>query len=107
MTVIVSGAGIGGLTVALTCHAAGIPVKVYEQVREIFEPGLEAKLEAIGVRTREVAYFSKKGWRIHAEARGIRVSYKWPQYSIHRGVRCGYSEGVAPILAPEMKVTRD
>ena len=102
MTVIVSGAGIGGLTVALTCYELGIPVKVFEQVseitplgvginlqphavRELFELGLEAELEEIGVRTKEVAYFSKKGLPIHAEARGTWAGYRWPQYSIHRG----------------------
>jgi len=102
MTVIIAGAGIGGLMAALTCHELGIPVKVFEQVseitplgvginlqphavREIFELGLEAEIEAIGVRTKEVAYFSKKGLPIHAEARGVWAGYKWPQYSIHRG----------------------
>ena len=102
MTVIVSGAGIGGLTVALTCHELGIPVKVYEQVkeitplgvginlqphavREIFEMGLEAEIDSIGLRTKEVAYFTKTGLPIHSEARGAWAGYNWPQYSIHRG----------------------
>ncbi len=102
MTVIVSGAGIGGLSMALTCHQLGIPVKVYEQVaditplgvginlqphavREIFELGLAAEIDAIGLRTKEVAYFAKTGLPIHAESRGTWAGYKWPQYSIHRG----------------------
>ncbi|NOR62992.1 MAG: flavin-dependent oxidoreductase [Rhodobacteraceae bacterium] len=102
MTVIISGAGIGGLTMALTCHDLGIPVKVFEAVpeikplgvginlqphavREIYEMGLEAEIEAIGVRTQDVTYFSKLGLPIHAEERGIWAGYKWPQYSIHRG----------------------
>jgi len=102
MTVIVSGAGIGGLTMALTCHQLGIPVKVFEavkeiaplgvginlqphSVRELFELGLAAELAEIGVRTREVAYFSKLGLPIWTEERGKLAGYHWPQYSVHRG----------------------
>ncbi len=102
MTVIVSGAGIGGLTVALTCHQLGIPVKVFEAVpkisplgvginlqphavRELFELGLADQLDAIAVRTREVAYFSKHGLPIWTEDRGKWAGYHWPQYSVHRG----------------------
>lgn len=102
MTVIVSGAGIGGLTVALTCHQLGIPVKIFEAVkeitplgvginlqphavRELYELGLADALDAIGVRTREVAYFSKKGLPIWSEQRGKWAGYRWPQYSVHRG----------------------
>ncbi len=102
MTVIISGAGIGGLTMALTCHQLGLPVKVFEavkeitplgvginlqphSVRELYELGLGDELEAIGVRTREVAYFSKLGLPIWAEERGKWAGYHWPQYSVHRG----------------------
>ncbi|MCF6304578.1 MAG: flavin-dependent oxidoreductase [Rhodobacteraceae bacterium] len=102
MVVIISGAGIGGLTVALTCHQLGIPVKVFEAVpkitplgvginlqphavRELFELGLADQLDAIGLRTREVAYFSKHGLPIWAEDRGKWAGYNWPQYSVHRG----------------------
>ena len=38
-----------------------------------------------GVRTRELAFFSKHGKPIWSEPRGIEAGYKWPQFSIHRG----------------------
>ncbi len=102
MTVIVSGGGIAGLSVALSLHQIGVRCRIYEQVRaikplgvginvqphavrELFELGLESEMEAIGVRTREVAYFSKRGHTIWAEPRGMLAGYAWPQYSTHRG----------------------
>jgi 2-polyprenyl-6-methoxyphenol hydroxylase-like FAD-dependent oxidoreductase len=102
MTVIIAGGGIAGLTVALSLHQIGVPARVYEQVRalkplgvginvqphavrELFELGLEAEMEAIGVRTREVAYYSKRGNLIWSEPRGMFAGYNWPQYSTHRG----------------------
>lgn len=102
MTVLIAGGGIAGLTLALSCHQAGIACRVFEQmdalkplgvginlqphaVRELFELGLEPELEAIGVKTREVAYFSKTGRAIWAEPRGRHAGYNWPQYSVHRG----------------------
>ncbi|MCO6185099.1 FAD-dependent monooxygenase [Rhizobium sp. L1K21] len=102
MTVLIAGAGITGLTLAISCQQAGIPFAIFEQVseikplgvginvqphaiRELFEMGLEAELEATGVRTREVSYFSKKGGLIWSEPRGQFAGYKWPQYSVHRG----------------------
>jgi 2-polyprenyl-6-methoxyphenol hydroxylase-like FAD-dependent oxidoreductase len=44
------------------------------------------KLDAAGVRTKELAYFSKHGKPIWSEPRGIDAGYHWPQFSIHRGV---------------------
>lgn len=102
MTILVAGAGIAGLTFALTCHQIGVQVKLFEQVddirplgvginlqphaiRELTELGLEAELQAIGIRTREVAYFSKHGKPIWSEARGLEAGYDWPQWSVHRG----------------------
>ncbi|MDF1608095.1 flavin-dependent oxidoreductase [Hoeflea sp. YIM 152468] len=102
MTLLVAGAGIAGLTFALTCHQIGLRVKLFEQVdeirplgvginlqphaiRELTELGLEGELEAIGIRTREVAYFSKHGRPIWSEARGLEAGYDWPQWSVHRG----------------------
>ena len=54
-------------------------------VRELIELGLLGQLDASGVRTRELAFFSKHGKPIWSEPRGIEAGYKWPQFSIHRG----------------------
>jgi 2-polyprenyl-6-methoxyphenol hydroxylase-like FAD-dependent oxidoreductase len=102
MTVLIAGAGIAGLTLALSCHEAGIPFLVFEQVpvlkplgvginvqphavRELFEMGLQRQLEATGIRTRELIYYSKHGKEIWREARGLYAGYNWPQFSVHRG----------------------
>lgn len=100
--IIISGAGIAGLTLALSCHQAGIPFRIFERaaelkplgvginvqphaVRELFDLGLEPELDRIGVRSRELVYYSKSGNRIWAEPRGMDAGYNWPQYSLHRG----------------------
>ncbi len=102
MTVLIAGGGIGGLTLALSLHQIGIPAKIFESVpalkplgvginvlphavRELVELGLLDQLDASGVRTSELAYFSKHGKPIWREPRGIEAGYKWPQFSIHRG----------------------
>jgi 5-methylphenazine-1-carboxylate 1-monooxygenase len=102
MTVLIAGGGIGGLTLALSLHQIGVPCRIFESVaelkplgvginvlphavRELIELGLLAQLDASGVRTGELAYFSKHGKAIWCEPRGIEAGYKWPQFSIHRG----------------------
>ncbi len=84
MTVLIAGGGIGGLTLALSLHQIGVPAKVFESVselkplgvginllphavRELIELGLLNQLDASGVRTRELAYFSKHGKPIWSE----------------------------------------
>ena len=102
MQVMVIGGGIGGLSTALSLHAAGIGVKVFESVpqmsavgvginiqpnavRELTELGLGDELARNAVATAELAYYSKHGQLIWSEPRGIAAGYHWPQYSIHRG----------------------
>src|SRR6478609_7329319 len=100
--VIIAGGGIGGLSLALSLHQAGIPVRVYEAVRdtaplgvginlqptavrELTELGLGDRLAEVGIATRQLNLCNKFGQLIHAERRGLDAGYRWPQYSIHRG----------------------
>ncbi|WP_293576065.1 flavin-dependent oxidoreductase [Phaeobacter sp.] len=102
MTVLISGAGIAGLTLGLTLQELGIPFHIFEStktlkpmgvginlqpnaVRELFDLGLEAPLSAIGVRTRQLGFYSKRGHTIWEEPRGQAAGYHWPQFSVHRG----------------------
>jgi 5-methylphenazine-1-carboxylate 1-monooxygenase len=102
MEVIIAGGGIGGLSVALSLHQAGIAVRVYEAVldpaplgaginlqptavRELTELGLADALAKTGLATRQLSYFNKFGQLICSEPRGLLAGYRWPQYSIHRG----------------------
>jgi 5-methylphenazine-1-carboxylate 1-monooxygenase len=100
--VLIAGAGIAGLTAALSLHAAGIDVLVTDSVRELkplgvginllphavrelTELGLGDRLAEIGIETAEQAHFDTHGGFIWSEPRGRGLGYRWPQYSIHRG----------------------
>jgi 2-polyprenyl-6-methoxyphenol hydroxylase-like FAD-dependent oxidoreductase len=100
--VIIIGGGIGGLTLALTLHRAGIPCRVYEAapeikpigvginllphaMRELASLGLEASLAARGVVTSEAVFFNRFGQLIYRELLGLAAGYAWPHVSIHRG----------------------
>ena len=102
MSVAIIGAGIGGLTLGLCLHKLNIPFQIYEAVneikplgvginiqphavRELYALGLKSELDNIGLRSKEVAYFSEQGSLIWSEPRGTYAGYDWPQYSINRG----------------------
>lgn len=102
MKVIVAGAGIGGLTLALMLHRRGLEVEVYERNREVREAGvginvlphaileldelgLLPALDAVGVRTRSLHYLTRQGQEVWSELRGTHAGHDVPQFSIHRG----------------------
>lgn len=99
--VIIVGGGIGGLTLALSCHQAGISCRVFEAapeihplgvginllphgMRELAELGLADKLAAHAIETKTLAYYSRYGQHIISDLRGRYAGYDWPQLSIHR-----------------------
>lgn len=103
MRIVVAGGGIGGLATALSLHAVGITDVVVTEataeirplgvginllphaVRELTELGLVDRIAEIGVETAELSYFNRFGQAIWSEPRGVKVGYRWPQYSVHRG----------------------
>jgi 2-polyprenyl-6-methoxyphenol hydroxylase-like FAD-dependent oxidoreductase len=102
MRVAVIGAGITGLTTALSLHAAGIQCVVFEAIarptplgvginllphamRELTELGLLGELRETGVAIDELIYATKHGRQIWREPRGLAAGYTWPQIAIHRG----------------------
>ena len=102
MSVIIAGAGIGGLTAALMLHARGVKATVYEQASEVREAGvgintlphaikelanlgLLPSLASIAIRTKELIYINRQGKEVWREARGLDAGYEFPQFAIHRG----------------------
>ena len=101
--VLIAGAGIGGLSVALTLQQIGVPCVVFESVadikplgvginiqpnavRELYEMGFGPDaLDAIGLQTKEWALVGLNGNDVYSELRGFKAGYNWPQYSVHRG----------------------
>ena len=106
MNIIIAGAGIGGLATALSLHAAGHEVRVFEAAAQIrplgvginllphaaiilAELGLLDALLSRGVATGELVYFNAHGQRIWGEPRGIAAGHAAPQISLPRGALQG------------------
>ncbi len=102
MEVLIIGGGIGGLTLGLMLHRAGIAARDFEAAtelkavgvginilphasRELCALGLEDALAKVAVTTREYCFYNRFGQFIYAEPAGRSVGYDVPQFSIHRG----------------------
>ena len=102
MDVIIVGGGIGGLTLGLALHRAGIPCRIYEAApaitpvgvginvlphatRELASLDLEPALARVAIATAEATFFNRFGQLIYQEPAGRAAGYDWPQFSIHRG----------------------
>ena len=100
--ILIIGAGIGGLTLALELHQRNIACRVFESAPEIktlgvginllphatrvlSDLGLHDALARVAVETAEAAFFNRFGQLIYREPLGRRAGYRWPQFSIHRG----------------------
>jgi 2-polyprenyl-6-methoxyphenol hydroxylase-like FAD-dependent oxidoreductase len=100
---IIVGAGIAGLTLALHLHAHGFRnVSLYEVAPQLtplgvginIQPsaivilrylGLLEGLQKVAIQTEELVYYNRHGNLILKELRGKRAGYDVPQFSCHRG----------------------
>jgi 2-polyprenyl-6-methoxyphenol hydroxylase-like FAD-dependent oxidoreductase len=119
MTVLIAGGGIGGLALALMLKRRGVQAVVYEQAAQIRELGvginilphavkelaaldLLPALDAVGVRTRDLAYLNRLGQKVWSEKRGTDAGFQYPQFSIHRGrLQKAIHEAVVKELGPD------
>src|SRR5690606_26496082 len=102
MDIIIAGAGVGGLTLALMLHQRGIGCRVYESaqalrplgvginllphaVNELEQLGLLNALAEQAIATSALHYYNKHGQPIWREPRGLQAGYPLPQFSVHRG----------------------
>src|SRR4051812_15475438 len=100
--IIIVGAGIGGLTLGLALHEAGIPCRIFESAaeirpigvginllphatRELAALGLEPALAKAAIATTDATFFNRFGQLIYQEPLGRAAGYDHPQFSIHRG----------------------
>jgi 5-methylphenazine-1-carboxylate 1-monooxygenase len=100
--VIVVGAGVCGLTLALELHRRNIACRVFERVAQITELGvgitllphamrefaalgLDAALAQAGIENRWSAFFNRFGQLIYREPRGRFAGYAFPEIGLHRG----------------------
>src|SRR5579863_42543 len=100
--ILIVGGGIGGLTLGLSLHAAGVPCRIFETApeiravgvginllphatKELAALGLERDLARVAIATRDSTFFNRFGQLIYEEPLGRAAGYDNPQFSIHRG----------------------
>jgi 2-polyprenyl-6-methoxyphenol hydroxylase-like FAD-dependent oxidoreductase len=103
MDVIIIGGGIGGLTLALAIHAAGVAgrIRIFEvapeirplgvginlgphAVKELSALGLQEALTAVACLPQDYAFFTRHGQLVYREPWGLAAGHQWPHFSIHR-----------------------
>jgi 2-polyprenyl-6-methoxyphenol hydroxylase-like FAD-dependent oxidoreductase len=100
--IVIVGAGIGGLALALGLHQRGIASRIYEVVpelkelgvgitilphamRELSALGVQDKIVAAGVANAQSAFFNRFGQLLYKEPRGTNAGYAYPEVGVHRG----------------------
>jgi 2-polyprenyl-6-methoxyphenol hydroxylase-like FAD-dependent oxidoreductase len=103
MKVLIAGAGLGGLALALALQRRGIEFIAFDIAQELKPLGVGINIlphavgelaefdiidaiEAVSVKTRELRYVNKFGQHIISEFRGRYAGHELSQYSIHRGM---------------------
>src|SRR4029079_16422790 len=100
MEVLIIGAGIGGLTLGLMLHRAGIACRIFEAAPELKAVGvginipphasralcglwLERAVATATVTTRQYCFDNRFGQYTYSEPAGKFAGYDVPQFSIH------------------------
>ena len=100
--VVIVGAGIGGLSLALALHQRGIGCRVFERapqvtalgvgitllphgMREFAALGVARQLLDAGIENSQSCFFNRFGQLIYREPRGKAAGYPHPEIGIHRG----------------------
>lgn len=101
--ILIIGGGIGGLTLALCLHQAGLGDRVHvfdsvpalkpvggginlgpHAVKVLTELGLEADLLKVSKQPDDYAFFTRQGQLVYREPWGKAAGHKWHHISIHR-----------------------
>lgn len=100
--IVIIGAGIGGLTLALMLERRGIRTRVFEAAEdmqpigvgisilphasaELCQLGLRDAIARTAVTARHSNFYTRFGQLVHSEPLGVDAGYDVPQFQVHRG----------------------